>query len=260
MNLCTNAYHAMRDTGGTMGVTLKDIEVTSEQPGSGLELSPGRYIRLEVSDTGIGMSEEIKAKVFEPYFTTKEQGEGTGLGLSVVHGIIEGHKGHINIYSEPGQGTTFRAYFPIMETADAVRTVTNRTSQLAGGEERIMVVDDEPSIITLESKMLTMYGYEVAAFTDVTEALQQFEENPGRFDLVVTDMSMPHMTGAQLAKKIFEISPEMPVILCSGHSELINREKALAMGIKEYLEKPVSQELMLRKIRTVLDNAKKTPA
>ncbi len=251
MNLCTNAYHAMRDTGGTLGVSLKDI-VVPDKGIPGLEISQGEYILLEVSDTGHGMDEETKSKIFEPYFTTKEPGEGTGLGLAVVHGIVKSHNGIITLYSEPGQGATFHVYLPKVMTEEAIMVPEEDKEPLKGGDERVMLVDDEMNIVTFTKDSLEKFGYHVTPFTNAVQAFQDFERHPDQYDIVITDMTMPYMTGTELAKKLIEIRPDIPIILCTGYSELVHRDKAYAMGITEYLEKPVIMDNLLRTVRRVL--------
>ena len=256
MNLCTNAYHAMLESGGILGVALKEVEFSTVSYVPGLELPPGRYLRLEVSDTGIGMDEATKTKIFEPYFTTREKGEGTGLGLAVVHGIVDSHQGQINIYSEPGKGTTCRIYFPVAAAGNTISGTPQDEKPPAGGSETVMVVDDEEAIVDMIRKALTRYGYKVITFTNAAQALQEFLKQPENYDLVLTDMTMPSLTGAQLAGKIMEIRPELPIILCTGHSDLVNRETALAMGIKEYCEKPMNLNNLAGKVRAALDKVK----
>ena len=255
MNLCTNAYHAMRETGGTLAVFLGEIEIRDEDEGYG-ELVPGRYLKLTVSDTGCGINPEIQERIFEPYFTTKKTGEGTGLGLAVVHGIIKSYNGHITVYSEPGRGTTFHVYLPLVEEKAAELPVKEAIVELSGNGEHILFVDDEPQIREFADRLFSLHGYRVTSFTNGVQALEDFQDHPGQYDLVITDMTMPYMTGAELAQKIFGIQPEMPVILCTGQSELINREKALAMGICDYLNKPVIKHDYLAAIRKALGKTK----
>ncbi|MEW6288549.1 MAG: response regulator [Thermodesulfobacteriota bacterium] len=253
MNLCTNAYHAMRNTGGILTVTLQDMEIKETDASLPGGMAPGPYIRLAVSDTGSGMGKETLAKIFEPYFTTKEVGEGTGLGLAVVHGIVQGHNGHITVASEPGKGTTFHVFLPRLagEVEEAASLPEN--SPVRGGREHILVVDDEKVILNIAREILADSGYAVTTHTSGTEALRDFQHHPEKFDLLITDMTMPAMTGVELARQVMAIKPAMPVILCSGHSDLVNREQALAMGIREYVEKPFFMSDMLRKIRQVLN-------
>ena len=254
VNLCTNAYHAMRETGGTLAVSVEEIEILGEDEGDD-SLVPGRYLKLEVSNTGGGISPEIQDKIFEPYFTTKKTGEGTGLGLAVVHGIVKSHHGHITVCSEPGTGTTFRVYLPVAENAgQAVEPPEDESiADLSGKGERILFVDDEEQIRAFAEMLFSRYGYQVSTFADGLQALEEFRNHPDRFDLVITDMTMPHMTGAELTRKIAAIRPDMPVILCTGQSELIDREKAFAMGMCAYLNKPVLQHDFLSAIRKALE-------
>ena len=255
MNLCTNAYHAMRESGGTLSVTLKDVEISEPESIPYLELVAGSYVKLEVSDTGIGLDEKIKTEIFEPYFTTKGIGEGTGLGLAVVHGIVKEHDGIIKLYSEVGQGTSFHIYLPAHQ-GKSVTTISQQKddSLLTGGNETIMLVDDDLKILDFAKRSLQDQGYTVYSFTNGVQALQEFQQQPLKFKLVITDMTMPFMTGTQLSQHLLEVKPDTPIILCTGHSELTNREKSLTMGIREYLEKPLHINQLLRTVRKVLDN------
>jgi CheY-like chemotaxis protein len=251
MNLCTNAGHAMRGDGGTLTVELAEIAldevVASEHPGA----APGRHLCLRVADTGHGMPREVVERIFDPFFTTKEIGEGTGMGLAVVHGIIRTHQGAVLVDSEPGHGTTFKVYFPII-AGDAARPAPD-TEPLPIGTERILFVDDEKLQIDLGKEMLERLGYRVSVFTDSRAALNRFRDNPVDFDLVITDMTMPHMTGDQLAAELIAIRPDIPIILCTGYSERITEENALAAGIKGFTMKPVIMEELARLIRNVLE-------
>ena len=251
MNLCANSYHAMRETGGTLAVSLDEVEIGAEDYGYA-NLTPGNYLKLEVSDTGCGIDPKIQDKIFEPYFTTKKPGEGTGLGLAVVHGIVKSHHGHILVYSEQGKGTSFHVYLPLTEQEAAVLPNKTEPKELRGKGERILFVDDEEQIRAVVDAILSKNGYQVTTFADGMQALAQFQKNPEQFDLVVTDMTMPSMTGAELAQKILALSPRTPVILCTGQSELINREIAMAMGVCDYLNKPILQETLLVATRKAL--------
>jgi CheY-like chemotaxis protein len=215
-------------------------------------LAPGNYLKLAVSDTGCGIEPKILEKIFEPYFTTKKIGEGTGMGLAVVHGIVKSHHGHITVYSEPGKGTSFHVYLPL--TAEETATLPEKTepTELRGKGERILLVDDEEQIGAVVSALLSKNGYQVATFADGLQALAEFQQKPEHFDLVITDMTMPSINGAELAQKIMALRPEIPVILCTGQSELINREKAFAMGIRDYLTKPLLTEPLLVAVKTAL--------
>ena len=253
MNLCTNAYHSMRETGGVLAVSLHEVELTkNDYPVA--ELEPGKYLKLVVSDNGKGIGDKNIKKIFEPYFTTKKAGEGTGLGLAVVHGIVKGHKGHISVYSEPQGGATFHVYFPITELAGENSLILAEEEQIVGGTEKIIIVDDENIIVKLVKSGLEEHGYTVTSYTNGLQALEDFSRKPGDFDLVITDMTMPYMTGAELSQKLFEIRPYIPIILCSGYSELINKEKAKAMGFVKYIEKPIILDSLLKTVRDVLDH------
>ncbi len=258
MNLCTNAYHAMQETGGILAVSLKEIELREGDDVYG-ELVPGRYLQFKVSDTGCGISPEIQGKIFEPYFTTKKTGKGTGLGLAVVHGIIKSYHGHIAVYSEQGQGTTFHIYLPLIEETVAEPPETEALTDLTGKNERILFVDDEVQIRESSDKLFSMYGYQVTTCMDGAQALEEFKNSPDQFDLVITDMTMPYMNGAELSQKILAIRPDMPIIICSGQSDLINKEKALAMGIYDYLNKPLIKHDLLTVIRKGLEKNNRRP-
>lgn len=254
MNLCTNAYHAMRDKGGVLGVTLTPVEINEEDTEQFVGLRPGRYLRLEVSDTGCGMAPEIIEKIFEPYFTTKKKCEGTGLGLSVVHGIVISHGGHISIYSEPGQGTTFKLYFPQYENSGTVVDIDRKVSEEPPyGTERLLVVDDEATIVDVESRIMTDLGYQVTGVTSSQEALQLFARQPDAFDLVVTDMTMPKMTGLGLARQLLAMRADLPIVLCTGFSETVNEQSAKAIGIREFVMKPIDRIGLAMVIRKALD-------
>jgi len=253
MNLCTNAYQAMREKGGVMGVSLMSTTIGEEDSKViSAELAPGEYVLLEVSDTGCGMDRTTLARIFEPYFTTKATGEGTGLGLSVVHGIVKSHKGQITAYSEPGQGTNFHVYLPrLPEMPDpAIEAVCGEP--IPTGTERLLVVDDEGQITAMLQDILQNLGYRVTVSGSSLEALSLIEDNPKAFDLMITDMTMPGLTGLELTQKVLIIRPDLPVILCTGFSELINKEQAQAMGIRTYLMKPVSVRDLAQAVRNAL--------
>ncbi|OIP42727.1 MAG: hypothetical protein COZ70_07160 [Deltaproteobacteria bacterium CG_4_8_14_3_um_filter_51_11] len=237
MNLCTNANHAMRKTGGQLKIGLHHLELTSARLRSYPELKEGDYIRMSVSDTGHGMDKATMERIFEPYFTTKEKGVGTGLGLAVVHGIVKGYGGAIRVKSKEGKGTTFEILFPSVNTT--VESSDENNLALPGGNERILLVDDESAIVEIGCQMLESMGYSVEASTDPIDALSLFQSDPYRFDLVITDMTMPHMTGDHLAERILSVRPEIPVILCTGYSENLVDEAVKSMGIKEVVTKPL---------------------
>ena len=254
MNLVTNAYHAVEKSGGSISIHLKELVLTDKE-GMGAALEPGKYAVLTVSDTGHGIDPTIMGKIFEPYFTTKEVGKGTGLGLSVVHGIVKDHGGDIRVYSDPGKGTAFNVYLPLMKKAlEAVTPV--KAIIYETGTERILLVDDEEPIVRLEEIMLSKLGYHVTACTGSAEALEAFKANPAGFDLVITDMTMPNMTGDRLAKELNLIKPGIPIILCTGFSVSIEEQSAKANGINGFLMKPVVKSDMAKMIRKVLHEAK----
>ncbi|MEW6291247.1 MAG: response regulator [Thermodesulfobacteriota bacterium] len=254
LNLCTNSYHAMREKGGVLEVCLRETVIGQDDHIANLELTPGKYAKLSVSDTGAGIRLEDMEKIFEPYFTTKPVDEGTGLGLSVVHGIVKSHKGRITVYSEPGKGTVFNLYFPCI--AAAGETGEARSDELLpGGNERILVVDDEEFIVRIEQFILENLGYRITATTSSKEALRIFSQQPTDFDLVITDMTMPHLTGADLARKFLAIRPDIPLILCTGFNAQINKETAKEIGIREFALKPVSKRDLAYMVRRALDDA-----
>jgi CheY-like chemotaxis protein len=251
MNLGTNALHAMEQNGGLLEVVLDQIEFNVEDVAAYHDLKAGKYLKLSVTDTGKGMDAATLARIFEPYFTTKDVGEGTGLGLSTVHGIIENHGGTIQVQSEPGVGTSFDLFFPCLEIeADREAKVSK---QLVAGTERILFVDDEKVLIDIGEKMLTKLGYKVDCRTSPYEALETFKRRPEKYDLVITDMSMPKMTGDRLAEEIIKIRPDMPIIICTGFSNMINLEKAPQKGIRDCLMKPIAIDELSKSIRSVLD-------
>ncbi len=251
MNLCTNAFHAMQRSGGVMTVTLSPIEIQAQDSERIADLSPGSYAKLEVIDTGTGMNQSTIERIFDPYFTTKEKGKGTGLGLAVVHGIVTNHNGAITVESIPGQGSTFRVFLPVVD--DSEMQITSRKKQLPRGTEHILLVDDEKEIVLIEQQMLERLGYKVTTCAGSLDALTVFQANPLKFDMIITDMTMPNMTGDQLACEIIKIRPEIPIILCTGFSEYMNNEKAKSMGIRKFVLKPVSMEEIATAIRDVLD-------
>ena len=250
MNLCTNAYHAMRENGGTLFVGLEDVNFQDIDPD--LELSPGSYVRLTVKDTGCGMDRGVLDRIFDPYFTTKKQGEGTGLGLAVVHGIVKSLRGGIKVESEPGNGSTFFIFFRKIE-GTALWPPEKAFESLPSGTETILFIDDEPSIVSMGKQILSNLGYTVVTVTGSRAALELFQANPNKFHLVVTDMTMPDLTGDVLAREILKIRPQVPVVLCTGYSERITEEKALALGIRRLVMKPFDRADFAKIVRNVLD-------
>ncbi|MEJ2641231.1 MAG: response regulator [Desulfosarcinaceae bacterium] len=253
MNLCTNASHAMTPDGGELVVTLAKADLGRETFRRFVDLKPGRYLKLTVSDTGCGMTPEIMAAIFDPYFTTKDLGEGTGLGLAVVHGIVQEYGGDIRVQSEPGKGTTFSIYFPAIKK-EASASSKDDADHLPGGDERILVIDDEPAILKVMQRNLSYLGYRVTTQGDSRQALALFTADPTAFDLVLTDMTMPKMTGDRLAKAMLSIRPDIPIALCTGYSRQIDAQQVKADGIRALLMKPVSQKLLASELRHLLDN------
>jgi len=254
MNLCTNAYHAMSEKGGVLDVSLTDIDLDAEFTTKHLNTYPGPYLRLTVSDTGQGIEEEALGRIFEPYFTTKGQNGGTGMGLAVVHGIVKSHGGIITVYSKPGKGSTFNVFLPRIEHAEADKETDIRLGKIPTGNEHILFIDDEPAIVDIGKGMLEHLGYTVEVRTSPIEALAAFKALSGKFDLIISDMTMPKMTGDELAKELMNIRPDIPIILCTGFSEHINEEQAKAIGIRKLIMKPFIMREMAEAIRQVLDS------
>jgi signal transduction histidine kinase/ActR/RegA family two-component response regulator len=258
MNLGTNAYHALQENGGKLEVILKETYLSYEQSQQMVGMKVGRHLELTVKDNGHGMPPQVLERIFEPYYTTKEQGKGTGLGLSVIHGIIKNHGGDISVRSRPGVGSTFRVYLPVIDDID-METESVETGSETNGNERILLIDDEEQIIDIGRRILERLGYTVTPITDSEAALEEFNARPDAFDLVITDMTMPKITGDRLAQKLMDINPRIPVILCTGFNEAITEEKALSMGIDKFVMKPIVKDELAYTIRTVLDNPKSLP-
>ena len=252
MNLCTNAFHAMEDRGGSLAVNLEEVDLLEQATRLKTDLLPGRYARLSVSDTGHGMEASVMARVFDPYFTTKEKDKGTGLGLAVIHGIVKSHGGDITVTSQPGQGTTFEVFLPITES-----TYSDEEPRLAmanmHGKESILFVDDEELIAQMGKELLERLGYRVTVRTSSIEALKLYQSNRKKFDLIITDMTMPNMTGEELARELLAKDPNLPILLCSGFSGKMSPERAQALGIKGYLMKPFVINTLAATVREVLD-------
>lgn len=238
----------MNKKGGTLVVELENVSIMEPE----MNLKPGPYLRLTVKDSGDGMTPEVTERIFEPYFTTKEKGEGTGLGLSVVHGIVVTHGGAITAESKPGEGSTFHVYFPRTEQTEEIAE-TKKQEPLPTGTERILFVDDELILQDMVSQMLEKLGYEVVTENGSVEALELFRKGPDRFDLVITDMTMPKMTGIELAGELLNIRPNIPIILCSGSIDQALKGKAAAAGIREFMEKPLSMGSIAQTVRKALN-------
>lgn len=251
MNLCTNAGHAMGEEAGTLKVGLSDVELDTEFATENPEILPGVYQILSVSDTGHGISTNEMEKIFDPFYTTKKPDEGTGMGLSVVHGIVKSHGGAIKVYSEHGKGSTFHVYLPIIESK--IEPKVKVEGALPKGSEHILFVDDEKPLVDIGKIMLEQHGYRVTTRTSSIEALELFRAKPDDFDLVVTDMTMPNMTGKKLASEIVQIRADIPTILYSGYTPKISQESAEALGIRAFINKPILEAELLTKVRKVLD-------
>lgn len=252
MNLCTNAYHAMENEKGTLTVTLYRKEIRKEDIIES-DVSPGPFIALSIRDTGHGMDKKTMERIFDPYFTTKEVGKGTGLGLAVLYGVIKDCKGFIQVESELGKGTTFHVYIPALEKDASISAQKIERNDAPRGTEKILVVDDESLIVNLNRSVLEQLGYTVTATTNSEEALGEIRTHPDDFDLVITDQTMPNLSGVELAQEILKVTPDMPIILCSGYSSVITQEGALAIGIKKYASKPVDRKTLAKIVRQVLD-------
>jgi len=239
MNLCTNASHAMTDSGGTLSIALKTVVIKDiNENNEKIILPANTYVKLSVSDTGHGMSKEVITKIFDPFFTTKKVGEGTGMGLSVVHGIVKSYNGFIDVTSEPDKGTTISIFLPQEKTETQIKTTDTNPSPT--GNENILIVDDEKELAEILKRMLESLGYNVNAFTNSTAALKEFTTaQPDKYDLVITDMTMPTLTGTALAKKIKSINPDIPIILCTGNNTLIDEDSAGTLEITNYIYKPI---------------------
>jgi two-component system cell cycle sensor histidine kinase/response regulator CckA len=257
MNLCTNSSYAMQENGGILDVNLSDVDLESNFTGQHPGVKPGKFIKLTVSDTGCGMSPEVSRRIFDPFFTTKKIGQGTGMGLSVVHGIVKSHGGAITVDSIPGQGTTFSLFLPATETVSI--TPEDNVQLMVTGTEHILFVDDEDFQADMGKRLLARLGYRVTARTNSLEALELFRQSPYDIDLVITDMTMPAMTGDVLAAKIISIRPDIPVIVCTGYSERIDKKTLKKIGIKQLAMKPLAMKDLAELIRRVLDEKSERP-
>ena len=252
MNLCINASQAMRGKVGTLLVSIGPEEIDGPRAVLNPDLRPGAYVHLGVRDTGPGMEQDVLARIFEPFFTTKPTGEGTGMGLAVVHGIVKNHQGAIEVASVPGQGTAFDLYFPRITEIGEIGG-SRDDLRISRGTERILFVDDEPALAELGKQVLESLGYQVQAHGDSREAWVRFASDPDAFDLVITDLTMPGMTGAQLAEKILALRPSIPVILTTGYSDIVTEREARELGVREYLLKPLNTGRLAEVVRRVLD-------
>jgi len=252
MNLCTNAYHAMRDSGGTLRLGLAQITLEAEDAAENPDLRPGRYVRITVSDTGSGIDPAALDRIFEPFFTTKGKDEGTGLGLSTAHGIVRSHGGAITVYSEVGRGTTFHVYLPCVPEP-ATLAPAEEAPPVHGHGEVVLFIDDEDALVRLGKQMLERINYRVSAWNSSTAALAAFEANPGAFDIVLTDQTMPSMTGYELAQRIRQVRADIPIIITTGFSEGLSEERAAAAGITAVVLKPLVARELARLLQSALE-------
>jgi len=251
MNLCTNAVHAIGDRGGVLEVEVRNAEIEHAQINNFVELEMGSYVLVSVKDTGYGMTPDVIKRIFDPYFTTKEKGVGTGLGLAVVHGIVKKSGGAIQVESEPGKWTIFYIYLPRINMTLPIKAA--QPKPIEGGPERILFVDDEKMLVDIGEQVLQRLGYHVVSRTSSIEALELFKAKPDYFDLVITDQTMPGMTGDALARELLRIRPNLPVIICTGYSQTIDHERAKKIGIKALVEKPMLMDEIAAAVRKVLN-------
>jgi PAS domain S-box-containing protein len=250
MNLCTNACQAMRDEGGLLEIALDAIEVTPDTASLHGDIRVGSYLRITVSDTGPGMSAEVHSRIFEPFYTTKAPGEGTGMGLAVVRGIVNLHQGNIRVESTPGTGTTFFVYLSRDDAPPA--EAIEEDPGIGTGTEHVLLVDDEPELARMAGVLLRNLGYRATPMTDSVAALKHFQENPDAFDIVLCDMRMPGLTGVDLAEQMLTIRPDLPVVICTGFSEVAEEERARKLGIRALLHKPFDRKMLATAVRRAL--------
>lgn len=244
MNLCTNAVQAMGDEGGELEVTIESLEVSAEFARQYPRLREGPYVRLGVRDTGPGMPQLVLDRLFEPFFTTKSPGIGTGLGLSVVHGVVQNHEGAIVVKTRPGEGTRFDVYLPAINSPSWTGEVIVTEKRTPSSAQRVLFVDDEAAIARLAQVMLKTLGYAATTCPTPAEGLAALRADPSGFDLVITDLTMPGMTGVELARGIREISSDIPIILSSGYADEVPEETLKALGIIEVLPKPFQMQTL----------------
>jgi len=250
LNLCSNSAYAMSENGGILEVGLAEVRFGPADMLPDPDLKPGHYIRLTVRDTGAGIPPDITDRIFDPFFTMKGPGEGTGLGLSVVYGIVKDHGGTITVTSNPGEGTTVDVFFPVLKAM--AKPEADSLTVLPKGNGKILFVDDEESIVEIQKETLEFLGYNVVETTSSTRALQLFRDNPDRFDIVITDQTMPEMTGTELARRITEVKPDIPIILCTGFSLGIPQEKLNTSGVRDVLFKPIRTSDLASAIQKLL--------
>jgi CheY-like chemotaxis protein len=251
MNLCTNAFHAMDKKGGQLDVNLTPVKIDTGDSSAYQDIKPGKYLKLIVTDTGHGMNTDTLSRIFEPYFTTKKEGKGTGMGLATVHGIVKNHGGDIKAYSEEGTGTSFQILFPVIESR--AEKIIEASDSFPRGTEQILFVDDEKFLADIGKETLESLGYQVEIRTSSYDALEAFRKQPDKYDMVITDITMPKMTGEQLAAEIKKIRPNIPIILCTGFSNRITSEGAIEKGISSILMKPLTIRDLANSVRKIMD-------
>ncbi len=252
-NLCSNAGHAMRARGGTLTIQLEEVTLEAARTDNGRRIQAGKHIKLSIIDTGHGIQAKHLARIFDPYFTTKPQGEGTGIGLSVAQGIVHSHGGFMTVESEPQKGTRCDVVLPIV-AEQALAQVKGPTTPITGGDEHILIVDDELPIVMMGEQLLERLGYTVTSCRDPLEAMALFESAPQRYDLVITDLTMPKMTGDELARKMAAIRPDLPMILCTGYSDQRIHYRAAGFGVNAIIYKPLVKKELAETIRGLLDH------
>jgi CheY-like chemotaxis protein len=255
MNLISNAVHAV-DEKGAIEIRLREIDLTRDDIPADKEIGPGRFIKLTVIDNGTGIDHTTLAKIFDPFFTTKKQGQGTGMGLAVVHGIIESHHGFITVDSEPGRGTAFHVLIPVAEKITAAPEKDAAEPAEVRGNEKILFVDDEPPLEMLGRRTLEKLGYRVSSFSGSRAALAAFQASPQEFDLIITDQTMPEMSGTEMAAAMHKIRSDMPIILCTGYSSKVSQDDYQKLGISAFIMKPYDKPMFTRTVRQVLDQNK----
>jgi len=254
MNLCSNAYHSMKTKGGVLEINVLNIDLDLDDLALYGDLSPGKYLLITITDTGHGIKPEIMEKIFDPFFTTKPQKKSTGMGLAMVHGIVKNHGGVITTQSNYGKGTVFNVFLPCIRNDKALKKTNIKPPPT--GDEKILFVDDDKAIVDAGKRILERMGYRVSTATGGLEALKFFTSEKKPFDLIITDMTMPDLTGVELAKKIFSIHPDTSIVLCTGYSTAITPAKAKDIGFKDFLLKPVTKHKIAETIRNVIDKNK----